>query len=358
MRTKLLALTSCFAAALTFNACKSRPVPPSGDIHVTPTANNTNRPIVVRNASGTLGSIERLDPELDKLLAKDAVIEKLAEGFNWSEGPVWMPGGYLLFSDVPMNTIFRWEEDKGLTVFVQPSGYTGTPPRAGEPGSNGLTRDKQGRLIACQHGDRRVARLEHGRWVTIADRYEGKRFNSPNDVVIKSNGDFYFTDPPYGLPKNMEDSTKEIPFQGVYRVSAKDGKVTLLTSEVTRPNGIAFSPDEKLLYVASSDSRKAIWMAYPVLNDGTLGQGQIFKDVTGSKRRGAPDGMKVDSKGNLWATGPGGVLIFSPDGKHLGTLLTGQATANCAWGDDGKTLYITADMFLCRVRTKVKGAGF
>lgn len=362
MNTKVVVLASALLAIVLFSACKSRMGSRGAELKVSPTANDTNLSIVVRPASGSLGTIDRLDPALDALLPRDAVIEKLAEGFDWSEGPVWMPGGYLLFSDVPMNTIFKWDAHHGISVFVQPSGYTGILPRGGEPGSNGLTHDRQGHLIACQHGDRRVARWENGKFVAVADHYEGKRFNSPNDVVVKSNGDVYFTDPPYGLPKNIDDPTKEIPFQGVYRVSAADGKVTLLTSEVTRPNGIAFSPDESILYIASSDPEKAIWMAYPVKADGTLGAGRVFFDVTPAaqdkSKKGLPDGMKVDQRGNLWATGPGGVFIFSPQGKHLGTLATGEATANCAWGDDGSTLYITADMFLCRLKTKVKGAGF
>jgi gluconolactonase len=331
---------------------------PEQGLTVTPTANDTNEPITVHATAGALGSIERLDPALDALLAKDAVIEKLAEGFDWSEGPVWMPGGYLLFSDVPQNTIFKWDAQSGVSIFLQPSGYTGTEPRGGEPGSNGLTHDKQGRLIACQHGDRRVARREDDKFVSLADHFAGKRFNSPNDVVVKSNGDIYFTDPPYGLPKNMDDPTKEIPFQGVYRVSAMDGSVTLLTSEVTRPNGLAFSPDEKILYVSNSDPSKAIWMAFPVNADGTLRPGRVFLDLTDSPDGGVPDGLKVDQRGNLWATGPGGVLIISPEGKHLGTLATGEAESNCAWGEDGSTLFITAHRYLCRVRTKVKGAGF
>jgi len=348
-----LVLAACFVTS-----CKCPWAGGAKELVVTPTVNDSNKGITVLSAAGALGSIERLDPALDALLAEDATIEKLAEGFDWSEGPVWM-GNHLLFSDVPLNTIFKWDKRTGVSVFLQPSGYTGATPRGGEPGSNGLTRDKQGRLIACQHGDRRVARLENGKFVSVADRFEGKRFNSPNDAIVKSNGDIYFTDPPYGLPKNVDDPTKEIPFQGVYRV-AKDGKVTLLTSEVTRPNGLAFSPDEKILYVASSDPRKAIWMAYPVKPDGTLDTGHVFLDVTemGKLRKGLPDGLKVDARGNLWATGPGGVLIISPEGKHLGTLATGEATANCAWGDNGSTLYITADMYLCRVKTKVKGAGF
>jgi gluconolactonase len=358
MKTKTH-VSFCLAAVI-FSACQTRVAPDAAPLTVIPTDNDTNKPVIIRIARGPLGKIERLDPALDTLLAKNAVIEKLAEGFDWSEGPVWMPEGHLLFSDVPMNTIFRWDSRNGIAVAIQPSGYTGSIPRDGEPGSNGLTRDKQGRLIACQHGDRRVARWEDGMFVTVADRYEGKRFNSPNDAVVKSNGDVYFTDPPYGLVKNMADPTKEISFQGVYRVSASDGKVTLLTDEVTRPNGLAFSPDEKTLYVASSDPKKAIWMAYPVKADGTLDQGRLFFNATGMQkgRKGLPDGLKVDKSGNLWATGPGGVLIFSPTGKHLGTLATGEATANCGWGDDGSTLYITADMYLCRVKTKTKGAGW
>ena len=354
MNTKLVALVSLAASAAVFTACHT-PVAPQAELKVMPQANNLNAGLTVKPASGALGKIERLDPALDALLGKDAVIEKLAEGFDWSEGPVWMKGDYLLFSDVPLNTIFKWDARSGVTIFRSPSGYTGHTPRGGEPGSNGLTHDHQGRLIACQHGDRRVARWENGQFVALADKFEGKRFNSPNDVVVKSNGDIYFTDPPYGLPKRMDDPTKEIPFQGVYRVV--NGKVTLLTGEVTRPNGLAFSPDEKILYVASSDPDKAIWMSYPVKADGTLGAGRVFFDSTAMRpgKKGLPDGLKVDQSGNLWATGPGGVLIISPEGKHLGTLATGEATANCAWGDDGSTLYITADMFLCRVKTKTRG---
>ncbi|GAC1302694.1 MAG: SMP-30/gluconolactonase/LRE family protein [Isosphaeraceae bacterium] len=309
--------------------------------------------------------IVRVDPKLDKLIPKNAKVEILAEGFDWSEGPIWMPEsdgggkGFLLFSDVPENVVYKWR--KGMTkaeVFLKPSGYTGSVPRGGEPGSNGLTRDPQGRLVLCQHGDRRVARLdEHGKLVGIVDHYEGKRFNSPNDVVFKSNGDMYFTDPPYGLLKLNADPAKEIPFNGVYRFS-KDGKLTLLTKELSFPNGLAFSPDEKILYVANSDAKRAIWMAYPVKEDGNLGAGRVFFDSTPwvkAGKKGGPDGMKVDRAGNLWATAPGGVAIFTPEGTHLGTIDTGQRTANCNWGDDGSTLYITADMYLMRVKTSTKG---
>lgn len=309
----------------------------------------------------TLGSIERLDPRIDALVPRDAVIEQLAEGFDWTEGPVWMrEGGYLLFSDIPPNSIFKWSPESGVSLFLKPSGYTGSTPRGGEPGSNGLLVDSQGRLVLCEHGDRRIARLEaDGTKTTLADRYEGKRFNSPNDATWHSSGALYFTDPPYGLEGNNDDPAKELPFNGVYRL-APDGEVTLLTDQMTFPNGIAFSPDEKTLYVAQSDPRRAIWMAYAVNDDGTLGEGRVFFDATDrvGKYKGLPDGLKVDCEGNLFATGPGGVLIFAPDGTHLGTLLTGEATANCGFGDDGRTLYITADMYICRVRLSTKGLSF
>jgi len=311
-----------------------------------------------------LGTIERKDAAFDKLIPKDAVIEILAEGFDWSEGPVWVKekaGGHLLFSDIPKNMIWKWSAKDGLKEFLKPSGYTGKEKFAGkEPGSNGLTLNKAGQLIICQHGDRRVSRLDGDKFVTLADKYNGKRLNSPNDLAYKSNGDLYFTDPPYGLPGQMQDKNKELDFQGVYRLDAK-GKLTLLTKEMTRPNGIAFSPDEKTLYVANSDPDKAYWKAFPVKADGTLGDGKVLFDTTEwvkAKKPGLPDGMKVDAAGNLFATGPGGVVVLSKDGKHLGTLATGVPTANCGWGDDGRTLYITADKRLVRVKTTTKGAGW
>jgi len=310
----------------------------------------------------TLGTIERIDARFDHLVPRDARIERIAERFRWAEGPVWeRKGRFLLFSDVPLNTVFKWQEGKDLSVFLRPSGYTGATARGGEPGSNGLLMDRDGRLVLCQHGDRRVARLESdGKFTTIADKYMGKRFSSPNDGVFKSNGDLYFTDPPYGLEGQNNDPAKEIDFNGVYRVSAKDGTVTLLTKEMTFPNGIAFAPDEKTLYVANSDPKKAIWMAFPVNDDGTIGAGKVFADVTSSVpgKKGLPDGMKVDEAGHVFATGPGGVLVFAPDGTQLGTFDTGQPTANCGWGDDGSVLYITANMYLGRVRLTTKGLGF
>ena len=310
--------------------------------------------------------IERLDPALDRLIAPDAKIEVLAEGYDWVEGPVWVKdGGYLLFSDIPQNVVYRWKQGEGAKEYLKPSGYTGSRPRGGEIGSNALVLDSRGRLVLCQHGDRRMARMEaplrapQPAFTTIADRYEGKRFNSPNDAVYKSNGDLYFTDPPYGMEKQFEDPLREIPYQGVFRVGST-GTVTLLTREMTRPNGLAFSPDERLLYIAQSDEQAAIWRVFDVKGDGTLGASRVLFDATPltKTRPGLPDGMKVDTEGNLFATGPGGVLVLSPEGKHLGTIMTGQRTSNCAFGDDGRTLYMTADMYLMRVRLLAKGKGF
>jgi len=306
------------------------------------------------------GRIERFDPAFDQLVAANAKLEKLAEGFTWSEGPVWF-NGELIFSDVPENVAYRWKAGMSKAeVFLKPSGLLTPQPGFREPGSNGLTRDAQGRLLLCQHGERRVARYENGKFTSIADRYEGKRFNSPNDLAVRKNGDIYFTDPSYGLEGINESPLKELPFNGVYRV-AKDGKVTLLTKTLTFPNGIAFSPDEKILYVGVSDSKATRVVAYDVAADGTITNERTFFDaqplLKGSDK-GLVDGLKIDRKGNVWSSGPGGILVLSPAGKLLGRLNTGQATANCNWGDDGSTLYITAHMFLVRVKTLAKGAGW
>ena len=307
-------------------------------------------------SGSTLGGLEVEDAKFYELVPKDAKIEKLAEGFGWAEGPVWM-GKFVVFSDVIGNTAYKWEQGKGLGQFMKPSGYTGSTPRGGEPGSNGLTRDPQGRLVMCEHGDRRVSRVENGQKTTLVDRYMGKRLNSPNDVIFKSNGDMYFTDPPYGLEGKNDDPKKEMDFNGVYRYS-KDGILTLLTKDLTFPNGLAFSPDEKTLYIAVSDPKKAVWMAYDVKPDGTIANGRIFYDATksvGDEHPGLPDGMKVDKAGNLFATGPGGVWVFTPQGKLLGKINPGQKTANCAWGEDGSTLYLTSHMFFCRIKTNTSG---
>lgn len=310
--------------------------------------------------------IERLDPSINNLIVENAKIEILAEGYDWTEGPVWVPDGkFLLFSDIPPNNILKWKEGEGATLFLNPSGYTGSAPRGGEVGSNALILDAQGRLVLCQHGDRRMARLDASfddpkpNYVTLADKYDGKRFNSPNDAVYHSNGDLYFTDPPYGLEHRMDDPAKELDFQGVYRLS-KDGKITLLTKEMTRPNGIAFSPDEKTLYVANSDPDMAIWKAFDVNEDGTISNSRVLLDVTKwvPSKPGLPDGMKVDQNGTLFATGPGGVLVITPEGKHIGTIVTGQKTSNCAFGEDGKTLFMTADYYLMRIKLNTVGNGF
>jgi gluconolactonase len=328
----------------------------------------------------TFGKIVRLDPKLEKLLPKDAALEKLASGFVWTEGPVWVKnGGYLLFSDIPNNVINKWKDGEGITKFISPAGYRGKDRKIGiagdEPGTNGLRLDPEGRLVSCQHGDRRVARLDtkldgntkpmigldNVKWTTLADKYMGKRLNSPNDLVFAKNGDMYFTDPPYGLEKREKDPARELDFQGVYRIK-KGGEIELLTKEMSRPNGIALSPDEKTLYVANSDPEKAVWMAFTLGSDGKLGTGRVFFDATkwsGDKNKpGLPDGMKVDVDGNLWATGPGGVLIFAPDATLLGVIETGTNTANCAFGDDGGTLYVAANHDIARIHTSTKGWGF
>ena len=307
----------------------------------------------------SIGRIHRDDPRLDQLLAPDARIEVLATGFAWAEGPVWnAQGEYLLFSDIPRNSVMKWQPETGAVLHLKPSGYTGLGDYSKEPGSNGLTLDSEGRLVSCEHGDRRISRLEkNGGKKTLVDSYQGKRLNSPNDLVYKSNGDLYFTDPPYGLPKQADDPSRELDFCGVYRLS-KTGELTLLTKELSRPNGLAFSPDEKTLYVANSDPDHAVWMSFPVNSDGTLGKGKVFADVTAmvaQKLPGLPDGMKIDASGNLFASGPGGIHIFAPDGKRLGRIETGEKTANCAWGEDGHTLFLTADMYLCRIKTKTSG---
>ena len=309
----------------------------------------------------TMGQVVREDAAIDRLIPRDARIEVLASGMKWSEGPVWVKdGGFLLFSDIPRNSVMKWKQGEGLSLWMKPSGYTGVTDYGAEPGSNGLTVDAQGRIVFCEHGDRRISRLEPGGGKrTLVDAYQGKRLNSPNDAVFKSNGDLYFTDPPYGLPERAKDPRREMDFCGVYRLSS-GGALTLLTRELGLPNGIAFSPDEKTLYVAQSDPQRAIWMAYPVKEDGTLGTGRIFADVTPMVKQlpGLPDGMKVDQAGNVFASGPGGIHVYAPDGRRLGRIDTGQRTANCAWGDDGATLYMTADSYLCRIRTATRGAGW
>ena len=301
------------------------------------------------------GTVERLDPSFADLVAEDAVIEKLADGFQFTEGPVWVSSEgeeYLLFSDIPANTIYKWSEGEGKSVFLQPV----MPPDAetgGRGGSNGLTLDPEGRVVLCEHGNRQLSRLEaDGTRTVLADRYDGKRLNSPNDAVWHSDGSAYFTDPPYGLADQDDDENKELPWNGIYRLMP-DGEVRLLNNEQTRPNGIGLSPDERTLYVANSDQApRKLWMAYPVADDGSLGEGRVFHDASASTEAGAPDGLTVDRHGNVWATGPGGVWVLSPEGKHLGTIKPDEVPANAGWGDDGRTLYMTARTGLYRIRTQ------
>lgn len=302
--------------------------------------------------------IERYDASLDQIISADATVEVIATGFDWSEGPLWLEElDMLLFSDVPQNMIYQWTEADSASVYLMPSGYTDTLPRAGErePGSNGLLLNKEGQLVLCQHGDRRVALMQaplnapKPDFVTIAATYQGKRFNSPNDAVYDKQGNLYFTDPPYGLPQQMNDPAKELPFQGVYKV-APDGAVTLLVDSLTRPNGIALSPDEKSLFVANSDPERARWYRFE-LGDSTVVSGKIFYDVTNltTNENGLPDGMKIDANGNVFATGPGGVFIFNSVGKMLGKIKFEEATSNCALADNDKTLYVTNDMNIARI---------
>lgn len=301
-------------------------------------------------------TLDRLDPSLDSIVPVGAQIEKLADGFLFIEGPLWHPDGYLLFSDPNANQIYRWAPDGQVSVYLTKSGYTGPDiGDYGQPGSNGLTLDAQGRLTVDQHGNRRVVRIERNGIITVlADRYDGKRLNSPNDLVYRSDGSLYFTDPPFGLPRFFDDPNKELPYSGVYRWA--DGVVQLLTTDLSGPNGIAFSPDEKYLYVSNWDVKKKVIMRYAVNPDGSLSDGRVFYDVTGAPGAEALDGLKVDQSGNVYASGPGGLWILSPTGKHLGTIRGPELAANFAWGDaDGRTLYLTARTGLYRIRLRIPG---
>lgn len=309
----------------------------------------------------TIGNLEKYDDALDAIVSKDAKAEIIAEGFDWSEGSLWIDKlQMLLFSDVPVNTIYKWTEEKGKEVYLTPSGYTGTAPsNRKEPGSNGLTLDEQGNLILCQHGDRRVSRMDAPlenpapKFVPIADNYNGKKFSSPNDCIVSSTGETYFTDPPYGLPTQSDnDPLREQPFNGVYKVK-KDGTVILLTDSVSKPNGIALFPGEKRLLVASSDPKAPNWYVWDLDGDKLI-NGKIFFSAAGYDKswKGLPDGFKIDNQGNVFATGPGGLYIFNSDGKKLGMFRFDNATSNCALSPDQKTLYITNDMYVLRVKLR------
>jgi gluconolactonase len=310
--------------------------------------------------------VVRLDPALEEIISVDTKVEKLAGDFGFVEGPVWVrQGGYLLFSDIPANAINKWTSDGKVSVFLKPSGFTGSDPsdvgsqnNNGQAvvtliGSNGVTLDRQRRVVFCAHGDRDVVRIEKdGKRTVLADRFESKRLNSPNDLVFKSDGALYFTDPTAGLRKRDEDPKKELPFNGVYLL--KDGRLQVLEKTFATPNGIAFSPGEKYLYV--NDTTRKLIMRYEVRPDDTIANGKVFIDMSADKAAGVPDGMKVDQKGNVYCTGPGGFWIMSPEGKHLGTVKMPELPANLAWGDsEGTTLYLTARTGLYRIRLKIAG---
>ncbi|HEV8455063.1 MAG TPA: SMP-30/gluconolactonase/LRE family protein [Gemmatimonadales bacterium] len=305
--------------------------------------------------------IRRIDPRFGALVPLNAELQKIVDDHGWAEGPVWVRnGGYLLFSDVVKNRIYRWKEGEGESVFLERSGYTGAAPFAGpEPGSNGLAIDREGRLVFCQHGNRSISRREADGHITVlVDRYRGKRINSPNDLAFKSNGDLYFTDPPFGLPRTFGDTAKDLAFQGVYRLS-RDGKLTLLTTVLSAPNGIAFSPDERTLYVSNADRNRLVWLAFEVRSDGTLGRSRLLYDGTEplAGRPGTADGLKVDRQGNVFGAGPGGVYVFSSAGVLLGWFDFGGNVGNVAWGEDGSSLFIAANAAVYRVRLTTRMAG-
>ena len=309
------------------------------------------------NKYKTIGSIERSDPALNAIIADKAKVEIIASGYDWSEGPLWVEGQkMLLFSDVPANTVFKWTEENGVEVYLKPSGYTSTVARGGEIGSNGLTLNKENKLVLCQHGNRQLALMDADLgnpkpvFRTIVNNYQSKKFNSPNDLVYRSNGDLFFTDPPYGLEKNMDDPLKEIPYQGVYCVKAS-GEVKLLVDSITRPNGIAITPDEKTLIIANSDPEKPYWYAYDIAENDSLINPRIFFDARNASKSesGSPDGFKFDKNGNMYTSGPGGIWIFDKNAKILGRIKIPAAVSNCALSTDEKTLYITADMYVLRV---------
>lgn len=308
----------------------------------------------------TSGDVEVLDEAVTELIDPEATLKELGSGYAWSEGPVWVEEhGFLLFTDIPNNVIHKWTPGDSVTRYLQPAGYTGEESRGGELGANGLYISNEGDLLLAQHGDRRIARMDAPldgpapEFVTLADSYNGMRLNSPNDLVQHSSGDIYFTDPPYGLEEQAEDPSKDLDFQGVYRVT-QEGEVILLTDELSRPNGIELSPDEKTLYIANSSGENPVWMAYDVTEDGNITNGRVFHDAGefSGVEPGSQDGMDVDADGNIFATGPGGVWIFSPEGIVLGKIKTNKPTANCTIGQGGKTLFITASDQLLSIPLK------
>ena len=324
----------------------------------TPATKNTESKSPATSTSFEVtGEVARLNDAINSLISPEARIEILAKGFNWSEGPVWVKdGSYLLFSDVPENTIYKWSEENGIEEYLNPSGYTSEEPGSGE-GSNGLIINSENKLVLCQHGDRRVAVMAaplsapETNYLTIVDNFNGLKFNSPNDADFDSNNNLFFTDPPYGLKNGMDDPGKELEFQGVYRYS-NSGELSLVTDKLSRPNGLGLSHDDRTLYVANSDPERSIWMAYELDEEGKMLNERVFYDVTGAEGTGLPDGLEIDKQGNIWATGPGGVWVFSPDGEVLARVITGQATSNCTFNEDESVLYMTCDDYLMRLILK------
>jgi gluconolactonase len=314
---------------------------------------------LAQEAKKPTATIEFISDALTRIITKDAKVEVIAEGFQFTEGPLWIEKEkMLLVSDVPGNTIYKWTEAKGKEVYVSPAGYTDTTKRGGFMGSNGLALTKDGRLWLCQHGDRRIAEMDvplnspQSKFKTVANSYDGKRLNSPNDLFLSRNGDLYFTDPSYGFEKGPRDPKKELPYQGVYRME-RNGTVTLLLDSINQPNGIGIMPDGKTLIVSNSDYRKKRWYTYTLGKDGTLTSGKIFHDASQEQGSGLCDGFKIDDRGNIFAAGPGGVWIFSKTGELLGKIKLGGVTAsNCALTPDNKTLYITAVQYLLRVNMR------
>ena len=306
-----------------------------------------------------IGTIESVSDDLSKILKKDAKVEIIAEGFQFTEGPLWVEKEkMLLLSDVPGNTVYKWTEAKGKEVYLQPGGYTDTAKRGGFMGPNGMVLSNDGKLLICQHGDRRIAMMDaplnapQTKYVTVAGQYDGKRLNSPNDLFLTKNGDLYFTDPSYGFERGARDPKKELPYQGVYKLD-KAGKLTLLVDSIEAPNGIGVMPDGKTLIVANSDNRKKRWYAYDIASNGSLENGRVFYDVSNERGMGGCDGFKIDKQGNVFAAGPGGIWIFNKTGKLLGKInVNGVTASNCALSPDEKTLYITATRYLLRVKMR------
>jgi gluconolactonase len=327
---------------------------------ITACNNNVKQKEVKQTVYKTTGSIERLDAELDIVLDTSAKVEIIAEGFEWSEGPLWIEKHkMLLFSDVPKDTVYKWTEEKGKEVYLTPSGYTDTVPRGGEMGSNGLLLDKKGNLVLCQCGNRQMARMDApldkpaANYISLAGRYNNKRFSSPNDAVYNSSGELFFTDPPYGLETQSDnDPKKEIAWNGVYKVKT-NGEVVLLVDSIPRPNGIAFLPGEKQLIIACSDPGKPNWYIYNVAGD-SLTNGQIFYSTVNEREgvNGLPDGLKIDSKGYVFASGPGGIWIFNREAKLLGKIKLEESASNVALSTDEKTIYVTNDMQVLRIKLR------